>query len=103
MLGISYRVIFDFGAKAVSWRGMARDRNAVNVDGSTVGALEKVLLEMKAPGGARIAPPMRKVLLVPPSEHMNARRLATAITPDSATNVNIYGGNLQVIVEPRLG
>ena len=103
VLGISYRVIFDFGAKAVSWRGMARDRNAVNVDGSTVGALEKVLLEMKAPGGARIAPPQRKVLLVPPSEHMNARRLATAITPDSASNVNIYGGDLQVIVEPRLG
>ena len=103
VLGISYRVIFDFGAKAVSWRGMTRDRNAVNVDGSTVGALEKVLLEMKAPGGARIAPPQRKVLLVPPSEHMNARRLATAITPDSASNVNIYGGDLQVIVEPRLG
>lgn len=102
VLGASYRVLYDFGVKAISWRGMARERAALNVDGSTVGALETLLMNQKALGGARLAPPQRLVLLVPPSEHVAARRLVTSITPDSAANVNIYGGRLGLVVEPRL-
>jgi phage head maturation protease/phage major head subunit gpT-like protein len=101
VLGVSYRVVFDFGAKAVSWRGVTRERSAVLVDGSTVGVLEEKLLTMREVGGAIIAPPRRLVLLVPPSQHVAARRLVTSVTPDSASNVNIYGG-LQLVVEPRL-
>lgn len=102
VLGVSYRVVFDFGAKAVSWRGLARERAAVNVDGSTVAVLEQRLLEMKGVDGELMGVPRGFVLLVPPSEHMAARRLVTSVTPDSTANVNIYGG-LQLVIEPRLG
>lgn len=102
VLGVSYRVVFDFGAKAVSWRGLARERAAVNVDGSTVGKLEELLLVMRGVDGDLLGVPRGLVLLVPPSDHLAARRLVTAVTPDSAANVNPYAG-LQLVVEPRLG
>lgn len=101
-LGAAYRVLFDFGTKAISWRGMTRERAAVNADGTTVAPLEALLMTQRTVGGARIAPPTRLVLLVPPSEHLAARRLATAVTPDSASNVNIYGSRIELVVEPRL-
>jgi ATP-dependent protease ClpP protease subunit/phage major head subunit gpT-like protein len=102
VLGVSYRVVFDFGAKAVSWRGLARERAAVNTDGSTVGKLEELLLVMRGVDGELMGVPRGLVLLVPPSDHLAARRLVTAVTPDSAANVNPYAG-LQLVVEPRLG
>lgn len=100
ILGISYRVVFDIGVKAVSWRGMARERAAVSE--ASIAALEKLLMEMKTVSGNFMAPAQRLVLLVPPSEFLASRKLATAITPASTTNVNIYGGRLSVIEEPRL-
>lgn len=100
VLGISYRVVFDIGVKAVSWRGMARERAAVSE--TTVAALEKLLMEQKSVSGNFLAPAQRLVLLVPPSEFVAARKLATSITPDSSSNVNVYGGRLSVIEEPRL-
>ena len=101
VLGVSYRVLFDFGAKAISWRGVTRERSLVNVDGSTVAPLETLLLNMREVGGSLIGVPRNLVLLVPPAQHFAARRLVTAVTPTQAANVNIYGG-LQLVVEPRL-
>jgi ATP-dependent protease ClpP protease subunit/phage major head subunit gpT-like protein len=102
VLGVAYRVLFDFGAKAISWRGVTRERALVNVDGSTVAPLEQLLLTMREVGGSLIGVPRNLVLLVPPAQHFAARRLVTAVTPTQASNVNIYGG-LQLVVEPRLG
>lgn len=101
VLGIAYRVLFDFGAKAISWRGMTRERALVNVDGSTVAPLEQLLLTQREVGGSLIGVPRRLVLLVPPAQHFAARRLVTAVTPSSTAEVNIYGG-LELVVEPRL-
>lgn len=43
-----------------------------------------------------------KYLLVSPKFAMMAKKLITAITPDSATNINAFAGQFEVIVEPRL-
>lgn len=75
---------------------------ASDLDEGSLGKAEALLIDQTNMDGNAIAPPQRLVLLVPSSRHIRARKLATAVTPDSQDNVGIYGGRLTTVVDPRL-